>query len=241
MLGKKLLLLSLLLTFLVQSCTIAAEKYYVDSKIKGYEKGEFVILDADDISFRERAVDGRVLKVLPHHSLLRVLQLEGDWFKAQSDNLTGYIYAPFTSKGAKDELTQEDFAQGYAVLGQRFDLAQAEAKLGKAVKLVDDRKHKQKTYTFVSNVVLVVTKQAVTSIRVYDSKFITMRGVSVGDSAGRAVGQYGLPDGVIYEPEKTIYEYFLPDDKKKQLRFALEINSADKVEAFILERVDKAK
>lgn len=236
---KKTILLSLLLALLVQGSALAAEQYYVDNKIKGYNKGDFVVLEADDINFRASAGDGKVLKVLPHHALLRVIRHNGDWMEAQSDSDTGYIYASFTGAGAKDGLTPEDFAVGYAALGQRFDVEQAEAKLGKVVKLVDDKKHKQKTYTFISNVVLGVTKQAVTSIRVYDPKYITMRGVSVGDSAGRAVGQYGVPDTVIYDKDKTIYEYFFQDGKKQTLRFALEINAASKVQAFILESIGK--
>ena len=106
------------------------------------------------------------------------------------------IYAPFTSKGAKDELTKEDFIQGYAALGQRFDLAQAEVSLGKVEKTVANKKQKQTTYIY-ENVELGVVKQQITFIRVKDAKYITMRGVSVGDSAGRAAGQYGVPDACL--------------------------------------------
>lgn len=228
----------LMLLFLVQGNALAAEQYYLDDKIKGYDKGNFVVLDADDINFRAQPVDGRVLKVLPHHSLLRVLSVEGEWLQAESDGVIGYLYAPFTSQGAKDELTPEDFAVGYAALGERFEEKQAETKLGVVQKTLTNKKLKRTDYVY-DTVTLGVTKKLLTSIRVSDPKYITMRGVSVGDSAGRAVGQYGLPDAVVYDKDMTIYEYFLPENKKQQLRFALEIDAQSRVQAFVLERVEK--
>lgn len=234
----KKFLVGLVLVFLVQGSALAAEQYYLEQKIKGYDKGDFVVLDADDINFREQPVDGRVLKVLPHHSLLRVLAVDGDWLQAESDGVTGYIYAPFTSKGAKDELTQEDFAVGYAVLGEHFEEKQAEAKLGAVQKTLTNKKLKRTDYVYAT-VTLGVTKKLLTSIKVTDPKYITMRGVSVGDSAGRAVGQYGVPDAVVYAKDVTTYEYLLPEDKKQQLRFALEIDAQSRVQAFVLERVEQ--
>ena len=73
--------------------------------------------------------------------------------------------------------------------------------------------------------------------RVVDPKYITMRGVSIGDSAGRAVGQYGLPDAVVYAADNTTYEYFWQDDKEQPLRFALEVDKQSRVTAFILEKL----
>ena len=70
-------------------------------------------------------------------------------------------------------------------------------------------------------------------------QYITMRGVSIGDSAGRAVGQYGLPDAVVYAADNTTYEYFWQDDKEQQLRFALEVDKQSRVTAFILEKLKK--
>ena len=234
----KKFLAGLLLALLVQGSALAAEQYYVEQKIKGYDKGDFVVLDADDINFREQPVDGRVLKVLPHHSLLRVLAVKGDWLQAESDGATGYLYAPFTSKGAKDELTAEDFAVGYAALGERFEEKQAEARLGALQETLTNKKLKRTVYVY-PNVTLGVTKRLLTSIRVTDPKYITMRGVSVGDSAGRAVGQYGLPDAVVYAKDVTTYEYFLQEEGKQQLRFALEINAQSRVQAFVLEKIEK--
>lgn len=98
-------------------------------KSRDMTKGSFVVLEEDDINFRSAAEDGNVLKVLPHHSLLRVIRQSGDWLEAESDGVDGFIYAPYTVAGSRDELTQEDFALGYAALGQKFDEQKAEERL----------------------------------------------------------------------------------------------------------------
>lgn len=101
--------LTLLLAAGMQLCAAAKEQeaFYTGEKIKGYDKGSFVVLEADDINFRSAAEDGNVLKVLPHHSLLRVIRQSGDWLEAESDGVDGFIYAPYTVAGSRDELTQE--------------------------------------------------------------------------------------------------------------------------------------
>lgn len=251
----KVIVGALLLALMLQSTAMAAEQltadsklakslYYTDTKFKGYSKGDFVVLEGDDINFREQAENGKVLKVLPRHSLLRVLKQQGEWLQADSDGTQGYIYAPYTRTGVHEPLTIEDFAVGYAALGEKFDEHESEAKLGKLAKMTVNKKNEPLTcrYKYTE---LRLTKQKITSIRTCDPSYITMRGVSVGDSAGRAVGQYGLPDSVLYgvgASGKTIYEYFLPTENKKQhLRFALEIDSTSHVQGIILELVDKKK
>lgn len=237
---SKIAILTALLVCALSTAALAAESYYTDTKIKGYNKGDFVVLEGDDVNFRQSAEQGAVLKVLPRHSLLRAVKQQGDWLEAVSDGVEGYVYAPYTGRAEHEALTTEDFASGYAALGESFDAAQAEAKLGKAEKSVTDKKKKLTSYTY-KNVALGVVKQQLVSIRSCDTKYITMRGVSVGDSAARAVGQYGLPDAVVYAEGVTTYEYFLPQDKKQQLRFALEINAASRVQTIILELVTLKK
>ncbi len=216
------------------------QAYYTGEKIKGYDKGSFVVLREDDINFRDSAETGKVLKVLPHHSLLRVLRQNGKWLQANSDGVNGYIYAAYTGSGVKDELTQEDFALGYAVLGTRFDRQQADAHLGRLQKEAVDKKRKCTDYAYAGAVISVAKKkQLVQAIRVTDSKYITMRGVSVGDSAGRAVGQYGLPDAVVYDAQTTTYEYLWQDTVGRELRFALEIGTDSRVQAIVLEALPK--
>ena len=234
--------LTLLLAAGMQLCAAAEkqEAFYTGEKIKGYDKGSFVVLEEDDINFRSAAKDGNVLKVLPHHSLLRVIRQNGDWLEAESDGVDGFIYAPYTVAGNRDELTQDDFALGYAALGQQFDEQEAKERLGALKQEQVDKKHKQIKYTYEGAVISVARKkQAVEAIRVVDPKYITMRGVSIGDSAGRAVGQYGLPDAVVYAADNTTYEYFWQDDKEQPLRFALEVDKQSRVTAFILEKLKK--
>ena len=237
---NRIVMLTAVLVCTLATVALAAESYYTGEKIKGYTKGDFVVLEGDDVNFRQSQERGRVLKVLPRHSLLRAVRQQGDWLEAVSDGVEGYIYAPYTGRAEREALTTEDFAVGYAALGERFDAAQAEEKLGRVVKLVTDKKKKQSTYTY-ANVALGVARQQLTSIKTWDPKYITMRGVSVGDSAGRAVGQYGLPDAVRYAEGVTTYEYFLPQDKRQQLRFALEIDAGSHVQAIILELVTLKK
>lgn len=228
--------LTLLLAVGMQLCAAAEkqEAFYTGDKIKGYDKGSFVVLEEDDINFRSAAEDGNVLKVLPHHSLLRVIRQSGDWLEAESDGVDGFIYAPYTVAGSRDELTQEDFALGYAALGQKFDEQKAEERLGAVKQEKIDKKRKQINYTFEGAVISVARKKrAVEAIRVVDPK------LSIGDSAGRAVGQYGLPDAVVYAADNTTYEYFWQDDKEQPLRFALEVDKQSRVTAFILEKLKK--
>lgn len=172
--------LTLLLAVGMQLCAAAEkqEAFYTGEKIKGYDKGSFVVLEEDDINFRS------------------------------------------------------------AALGQKFDEQKAEERLGAVKQEKIDKKRKQINYTFEGAVISVARKkQAVEAIRVVDPKYITMRGVSIGDSAGRAVGQYGLPDAVVYAADNTTYEYFLQDDKEQPLRFALEVDKQSRVTAFILEKL----
>ncbi len=112
----------------------------------------------------------------------------------------------------------------------------AEAYLGKLVKTSYDKKSKRLQYVYPSVVIGVdKRKRTVQSIIITDQLFVTMRAVSVGDSAGRAVGQYGIPDGVAYLKEGVLYEYNWQDAKKQKLRFAMLIDTQSKVKIILLE------
>ncbi len=105
-----------------------------------------------------------------------------------------------------------------------------------------DKKRKCTDYAYAGAVISVAKKkQLVQSIKVTDSSYITMRGVSVGDSAGRAVGQYGLPDAVVYDAHKTTYEYLWQDAAGQSMRFALDIGTDSRVQAVILEALPKKR
>ena len=72
--------------------------------------------------------------------------------------MDGFIYAPIPLPGSRDELTQEDFALGYAALGQKFDEQKAEERLGAVKQEKIDKKRKQINYTFEGAVISVARK-----------------------------------------------------------------------------------
>lgn len=88
--------LTLLLAAGMQLCAAAEkqEAFYTGEKIKGYDKGSFVVLEEDDINFRSAAKDGNVLKVLPHHSLLRVIHQNVTGWRPNRTVLTALSMRP---------------------------------------------------------------------------------------------------------------------------------------------------
>lgn len=225
-----------------QTVALAAERkaYYTDEAIKGYTEGSFVILKDDEVNFRQAPENGKIIKVLNSHSLLRIISNGGEWLQADSDGVEGYIYASLTGKGSKDELTDDDFIFESVALGTRFDEQKMEDKFGEAQSKSVNKKLKRINYIYNNAVIGVAKKKKIIeSVTVKDMSYISMRGVSIGDSAGRAVGQYGLPDAVVYEAETTAYEYFWYNDCKQHLRFTLIIDKNSKVIAFGLELLKK--
>lgn len=215
--------------------------FYITEKLKGYSKGEFVVLQDDDVNFRSAPETGRVLKVLQHHALLRVLGRKGEWLESDADGMHGYVYAAFTGTGLRDELTAEDFDLAvYAALGERFDDDKAQQSLGKlkARELLVGKKRWLYRYD-KAELIVDKWKRTVESVKILDKDYITMRGVSVGDNAARAVGQYGEPDAVTYGDGGVCYEYFWQDGKEQPLRFALYVNQESRVTGILLERLDK--
>lgn len=216
------------------------DSYYTKEKIKGYTKANFVVLSGDDVNFRTAAKTGSVLKVLTHHSLLRVLEYHQDWLKADSDGTVGYVYAPFTAQGKQEELIADDFIVNYAVFGERFNEKLATEKLGTLKDKLFEKKKKLINYVY-DGIILGVDKRKNTllSITVNSAKYITMRGISVGDNAGRLVGQYGIPHGVVYEADNVIYEYYWQCDKKKQMQFFVTVDKQSKIKTITLKALLK--
>lgn len=234
-----------LLVLVLMTCNIVTnaadtDSYYTNKKIKGYEKADFLVLNDDDINFRAEPRNGKVLKVLPHHSLLRILDKKDNWLKADADGMIGYLYAPFTVEGQKESLTEEDFIVSYAVFGERFNEQHASEILGNLQSSNIDKKHKLINYKYNGAVIGVdKRKKTLTSITVSDAKFITMRGISVGDNAGRAVGQYGLPDGVIYNADSVVYEYYWQNKDEKPMLFSVMVNEQSKIKEITLKKLYK--
>ena len=241
MLKRSIAIIAVLLALANGAAAKDTAGYYVTDKLKGYSKGEFVVLKDDDVNFRSAPENGKVLKVLQHHALLRVLDHKGDWLETDADGVRGYVYASFTGEGLRDELTAEDFdLTVYAALGERFDAAKAEASLGKQRSKTLLAGKKRWLYQYdKAELVVDKRKQTLEAIRILDKNYITMRGVSVGDNAGRAVGQYGEPDAVTYGVSGVCYEYFWQDEQQQPLRFALYVNQDSCVTGILLERLDK--
>lgn len=233
---SKINILALAVALLVSSSALAAEgKYYTGDKVRGHDKGQFVVLDSDDVNLRAAPETGRIIKVLERHALMRVLDKEGQWYRVNVDGTDGYIYAPFTIEGLRDGLTDEDFALGYTTLNSRFNEDEAAGQLGKPVRVTrrDGRVYYEyKDLTIGSR----CRNKEIEYLEVRDPKIITMRGVSVGDDSARVVGQYGLPDGVVYGNDGVRYEYFFKDSHKDDYCFYVDIAKNGRVAALVLEK-----
>lgn len=231
----KRIVLSLCLLILFPVLAAAEGKYYLHEKIRGYSQAEFLLLTGDDVNFRKAPVNGQVIKCLPHHTLMRVLERQGDWLKVEISGTEGYISAAYAGRGERDYLTSEDFTGAMADLGTIFDEGKAAAELGEPQKEYRDKKTKRDMYDY-GNVLLGIRHKQVMSIEVRDPKFITMRGVSIGDSNGRAIGQYGMPDGIVYSNDCIEYEYRLDGDAP--CRFIIGVNRDNVIQKFIMEQLD---
>lgn len=228
-------LLALCILLLVPAVAGAENQYYLGEKLKGYKQAEFVLLTGDDVNFRKAPVNGQVIKCLPHHTLMRVIERNGDWLKVDISGTEGYVAANFAGQGSRDQLISDDFTGVMADLGTKFDEARAKTELGKPQREYRDKETKRDMYDY-GRVVLGVRHNKVASIEIKDSQFITMRGVSIGDSNGRAIGQYGMPDGVVYAKDCTEYEYRL--NGEAPCRFVIGVDSNNAIKKFVMELLD---
>lgn len=231
----KRIVISLFLLMFVPVLAAAEGRYYLNEKIRGYKEAEFVLLTGDDVNFRKAPVDGQVIKCLPHHTLMRVLERQGDWLKVDISGTEGYISGAFVGSGERDYLTSEDFTGAMTNLGVNFDEDKATAELGKPQKEYRDKETKRDIYDY-GKVLLGIRHHKVESIEIRDPQFITMRGVSIGDSNGRAIGQYGMPDGVVYADDCTEYEYRF--DSELPSRFVIGIDDNNVITKFVMESLD---
>lgn len=214
-----------------------SEKYYCTEKVRGYDKADFIVMESDDVNIRQAPETGRVLKVLSRHTLMRVLDKEGQWYQVNTDGLEGYVYAPFTKSCQQDMLTEEDFALGYAVLNSTFNEDEAENKLGKLKKKT---KIKRRYYYEYDGVKIGVDKKKdiISYIEVSTPQIITMRGISTGDASYRVTGQYGSPRSVVYTDDGIIYEYSFEDEKDDLYKFSVYVNKDSIVTKLVLEKED---
>lgn len=227
------MIFALLLCVEVQGTALAVERYACGAKLHGYNKADFVVLTGTDVNFRTAPVDGKVLRLLPRHTLMRVLATEGAWYKVNLDGTIGYVHGDFTGKGHQDPLSEEDFVIGEIALGAKFD---ADAAVDSFGRLRKTSKKSDRIYYAYKGVTFGVSKHGkhVDYIELTNDANLTMRGVCVDDSGALVVGQYGVPDGVVYDDDITAYEYFSPENREKKLTLVL--NRKSQVEKIILER-----
>lgn len=231
----KKFLLTLCILLMAPAMADAENKYYLGDELKGYKQADFALLTGDDVNFRKAPVNGQVIDCLPHHTLMRVLEQQGDWLKVEIGGTEGYVAAAFVGKGCKDTLLPEDFTGAMANLGNKFDEDKAIEDIGKPVREYRDKKTKRDMYDY-GKFVIGVRRHKVESIEIKDPQFITMRGVSIGDSNGRAIGQYGMPDGIVYADDCIEYEYRLGGEFAS--RFVIGVDKNNLVKMFSMEILD---
>lgn len=234
----KLLMLTLGLVFSFNMAAMAGdtEKFYCMEKIRGYDKGNFVTLNSDDVNLRQTPENGQVKKVLPRHTLMRVLSKNNDWYKVVADGTEGYVYAPFTEQGYQDNLTSEDFVLGAAELNTVADEKDLQQRLGK----IKNKEKKDGRYYYSFDDIKIGThkkKKNIEYIEVHNPNFITMRGISVGDASYRVVGQYGIPNSVIYKNNDTVYEYYFEDEESDEYYFSVDVNRDGIITGLTLEKL----
>lgn len=177
-------------------------KFYSTERVRGYKSGEFMILAEDDVNFRANpALSNNIISCLPRHSLLLITKDEQPWAEAVWNGQKGYIATEYlTPAEAEPLLNDEDINFGEWKLDDVF--MPENAGLGKLLK--EGKQGKDYVYEY-NDVKISVNrkKHTITAMEGTSPLFATMRGVSAGDETARVVGQYGMPNRVVYfEPEK---------------------------------------
>ena len=183
-------------------------KFYSTERVRGYKSGEFMILAEDDVNFRSKpALSNNIISCLPRHSLLRITDDGQPWAEAVWNGQKGYIATEYlTPAEAEPLLNDEDINFGEWKLDDVF--APENAKLGKLLK--ECKEHGDYVYEYKDVKISVKRgKHTITAMEGKTPVFATMRGVSTGDEAARVIGQYGMPNRVVY---------FTPDKDDESLK-----------------------
>ena len=231
---KRIMIVTGLLCSLACMAFAEEAKYSCGVKLKGYEQGKFVVLKGDCVNLRQTPKDGRVLEEMPRHTLLRVVSQQQDWLKVVTDGKMGYVYGPLTRQGLYEELTEEDFALVGVALDDAYD--SLAASLGKG-----DRKRKRhgiSYYEYDDQLLVGVKDDRVCSLETEKQDYFLARGVGVGDTSARLVGQYGKPAAVIYDDDEVIYEYLLKRSRKEQYALSVTVDEDGIIQALNLKKED---
>lgn len=222
-------------------------KFYSTERVSGYKSGEFMILAEDDVNFRSNpAVSNNIISCLPRHSLLRITKDEHPLAEAVWNGHKGYIATEYlTPAEAEPLLNDEDINFGEWKLDDVF--VPENAALGKLLK--EGKEHGDYVYEYADIKISVNRKKhTITAMEGKSPLFATMRGVSNGDEAARVVGQYGMPNRVVYfTPDKNdeslkqtmMLGYdFLSDGDYEDAGLDFYIDANDRVSKIVLRKDD---
>lgn len=201
----------------------------------------------DDVNFRSNpAVSNNIISCLPRHSLLRITKDEQPWAEAVWNGHKGYIATEYlTPAEAEPLLNDEDINFGEWKLDDVF--VPENAALGKLLK--EGKEHGDYVYEYADVKISVNRKKhTITAMEGKSPLFATMRGVSNGDEAARVVGQYGMPNRVVYfTPDKNdeslkqtmMLGYDFPNDGDyEDAGLDFYIDSNDRVSKIVLRKDD---
>lgn len=222
---------------------VKKEAYYTTEKFSGYKKGEFTVLMDDDVNFRSGpSTTAAVLACLPRHSLFRIVgEQEGDWQKVEWAGKTGYVFAAFLKKSEAEGLIEEDNSLGDWQIGQPLGL-DTFATMGGITRT--SKEGNLQVYSYPGLEVKVKrNSKKIEALSTTSPIIYTMRGVGVGDSEARVVGQYGIPSRVVYlghggvvagDEDIMIYSYDFLKESNFEGRIDFYINANGDVSKVVL-------
>lgn len=214
-----------------------AAKYACRDSSYGGKEAKFVMLIEDEVNFREQPETGRVIKEYDNHTLFRVIKEKGEWLEVESTYGRGFIFKAKTGALQEEELLEEDFELPFAKLNDVYDEANLIEKLGK---LTDKQQPLKKLYATFGMVELEVdTKGYITRIVSKDKQLITMRGLTVGDSENRLVGQYGAPATVEYGVNSNVYTYYFRPNELYLFSMIFDIDNDNHIQSITWSVMDK--
>lgn len=231
-------MLALLLVMVVQLPQIGyAAKYACQDKNWGGKDAKFVMLTEDDVNFREKPEDGRVIRTFDNHTLFRVIKENGKWLLVESATGRGFVFAAKTGEPQKEELLIEDFDLKFVDLNAPYDPQELEPFLGTHLSKVEDKGRLTIDY---KNLQLVVdAKGYIVEMTTKDPQLTTMRGVGVGDLENRLAGQYGAPATVEYGWLNSLYTYYCRVNQDYLYNMEFIINAEGRIDSIRWSVVEK--
>lgn len=87
----------------------------VDTSIYGYNNIGIAVVESGNLNVREGAgEDYNLAGKMPNHSACEILEIEGDWYKIQSGEVTGYVKGAYLVVGDEAAALAEEYKQTIA-------------------------------------------------------------------------------------------------------------------------------